>query len=145
MHRSNCRTTRYSSPILSSPFICAFDPSIEAMSVLINTPHVLAFLASLLPRNANLMMDRQDYQRLPVVRMASKLSRYIILIFGAMICLTATAETTSALQSSEPISGVRNGRRDLVASSSYSFTCTGAVQIWYYFAFICRILALDLK
>ena len=140
MHRSNCYTTRTSSPVLSSVMNCAVDPSIGAMSLMVNTPHVLAFLASLLPRDAYLMMDRQDYQRLPLVRLASKLPRFIILIFGAMVCLTATAETTSALQSSELISGGRNVRRELAASSSNSFACTGAVQTWYYFAFLCPIL-----
>ena len=139
MQRSNFCTARTTSPILSSLLICAFDPSIESISVMVNTPYVLAFLASLLPRNAYLMMDRQDSQRLPLVRKASKLSRFIILIFCAIICLTANAETTSSLQSSEPISGVRNGRRELVASSSYSFTCTGAVETWYYFTFLCPL------
>jgi hypothetical protein len=114
------------------------------MKVLVNITHVEVFLASLLPRNACLMKDRQDYERLPSMRMASRLSRFIIAIFGAIICLSTNAEIKSALQSHELVDGFKSVRRELAAIGTYSFDCTGAVQTWCYFTLLCLILALDL-
>ena len=109
-----------------------------------NITHVLSVLASLLLPNTCPTKDRQNYGRLPSMRMASRLSRLIIVIFGAMICLSTNAEITSALESNDPVGGVRSGRRELATSVIYSFACTEAVQTWYYFTILCPILASDL-
>ena len=76
--------------------------------------------------------------------MASRFSRFIIVTFGTMTCLSINAEITSALQSSEPAGGVRSGNRELAESGTYFFACTGAVQTWCYFTLLCLVLAIDL-
>ena len=113
------------------------------MSVLENITHVLSVLASLLLPNTSPIKDRQNYERLPSMRMASRLSSLIIVILGVMTCISTNAEITSALESNDPVGGVRSGQRKLATSVIYNFACTGAVQTWYYFTLLCPILGLD--
>ena len=103
---------------------------------------VLVFLTSLHPRNTYIKTkDRQGYQRSPSIRVSNSLSGFVIVILSALICVFANAEITSTLQSNTPEGGVGSDQRELAATGTYSFAYTGAVQTWYWFAFLCTILA----
>lgn len=70
--------------------------------------------------------ERQESHSLPPRRVASKLPRYVISIFGALLCMSAKAELASIL-SIDPLD-----RRELVTSPTTSFAYTGTVQTWYH-------------
>ena len=93
---------------------------------------VLVFFASLRLENNYLeKKDRHQYQRSPSICVAHNLSRLVIVIIGAVICLSANAGITSTLRSNWPEGEVRSEQRELGATATYSFAYTGAVQTWY--------------
>ena len=91
----------------------------------------LLFLGSLRPENTYLRKkDRHESVRSPSIRVAHSLSRFVTVIFGAMICLLANAEITSTLRPKEQVVEVGGDRRELAATATYSFAYTNAVQTW---------------
>ena len=93
---------------------------------------VLVFFASLRLENNYLeKKDRHQYQRSPSICVAHNLSRLVIVIIGAVICLSANAGITSTLRSNWPEGEIRSDQRELAATATYSFAYTGAVQTWY--------------
>ena len=101
------------------------------MCVLVGITRVLAIVASLCRLCPNLKekeKEGQAFDRLRSRCLSKRLPRFVILIFGALLCLVADAKVASIL----PTDTLEDGRRELVVSPTVSFAYTGAVQTWYY-------------
>jgi hypothetical protein len=74
--------------------------------------------------------EPRDFRKLIVKRawVSNKFPRFFITFFGALICLSATAD----LVANVPIDLLENSRRKLIASTTASFVCTKAAQTWYH-------------
>lgn len=68
----------------------------------------------------------EQYTRQHLTQICRKLPRLILVVLGALLCLTVQADTAPNTSINPPV----NSRRELLVSPSISFGYTGDTQTW---------------